>query len=189
MTEQRTTASSHQAFGHGFTMITGVGGAPVDRSTADRMCRGQEAATGRLHTVRAPTPAVAERRLRPRWPVAHVGSASRRDCSSAASNSFVRAADAAARNQIEPNTMTGPQNSRRPSVVELERQAAAERHGDGQASPRPAGGRRRSTPASFSARNSTVAGTHSTQTSHGSSAAGQATMPDATSAATTKATG
>lgn len=42
MSEQRTTASGQHAFGHGFTMITGVGGAPVDRSTADRMCRGQE---------------------------------------------------------------------------------------------------------------------------------------------------
>jgi hypothetical protein len=43
MSEHRTTASGHRAFGTGFTMITGVGGAPVDRSTADRMCRGLEA--------------------------------------------------------------------------------------------------------------------------------------------------
>ena len=42
MSEHRTTASGHRAFGTGFTMITGVGGAPVDRSTADRMCRGLE---------------------------------------------------------------------------------------------------------------------------------------------------
>jgi hypothetical protein len=43
MSEHRTTASGHRAFGTGFTMITGVGGAPVDRSTADRMCRGLDA--------------------------------------------------------------------------------------------------------------------------------------------------
>ena len=42
MSEHRTTASGHRAFGTGFTMITGVGGAPVDRSTADRLCRGLE---------------------------------------------------------------------------------------------------------------------------------------------------
>lgn len=53
MSEHRTTASGHRAFGTGFMMITGVGGAPVDRSTADRMCRGLDA------DDRAPQPATA----------------------------------------------------------------------------------------------------------------------------------
>lgn len=42
MHHHRATASGHRAFGTGFTMITGVGGAPVDRSTADRLCRDLE---------------------------------------------------------------------------------------------------------------------------------------------------
>jgi len=42
MSSPQNALSGHRAFGNGFTMITGVGGAPVDRTTADRMCRDRD---------------------------------------------------------------------------------------------------------------------------------------------------